>query len=231
MPARVSFVASPECEALLDGMDQRLRLLPSTLVDTPERCLHAVRGPVLWSETITARANSFGDEDVFVCRTVRREFDCMENRLLVWLLERAASVGRVLRREVTGSGITGFMDPGTQRRTEELAARSKAWRTHPRLISVPPHEPSRMELTKLRRTRGSRLHVETLLAARKRASQPFSSSEVAALVDASTAAMHEQFLDELRKRCVGEWTLECTQNVLSAHGMRWHHPDNGATAV
>lgn len=47
-----------------------------------------VSGPVLWPETIKARAGRGGEPAAFVCRQVLRRFDTPENQLLKWMVER-----------------------------------------------------------------------------------------------------------------------------------------------
>jgi hypothetical protein len=76
----ITLAASPEATTLLDGMELRIRTLPTGVDTHPERCIYSVRGPILWSEPITARANALGNEDVFVCSHTSRSFDTVENR-------------------------------------------------------------------------------------------------------------------------------------------------------
>lgn len=229
--ARVSFALSCEFEALLDGMEERRRRLPSVLEDRPQRCMHSVHGPVMWSETITARANSFGEEDVFVCRTVRRSFDCPENRLLVWLLERGSSAGRLLRRRSTHSGIVERMDPGELRRAEEIGARARVWRTSPPMAGVPPRRPNPTELNRIRRSRSVGPETPVLLAAWARARQPFSAEEVASLCDASTSDLHQGVLAEFRAVDGAGFTVACSRNALQVGDVRWIHPAHGGTGA
>ena len=51
--------------------------------ERPIRSRGEVRGPVLWSETMSARPPSFGDPDLFVCTSPQRDYDTAENRVLV----------------------------------------------------------------------------------------------------------------------------------------------------
>ena len=41
--------------------------LATAITDAHERCRGELRGPVLWSETLSARASTFGDENLYVC--------------------------------------------------------------------------------------------------------------------------------------------------------------------
>lgn len=229
--ARVSFALSCEFEALLEGMQERIRQLPSVLEDHPERCVHSVRGPVLWSETITARANSLGDDDVFVCRSVRRSFDCAENRLLIWLLERGSSAGRLLRRRSGTPGVAGRMDPGALRRTEEIGAKARAWRNTPRLAGIVAHSANHADVTRIRRKRAVGPDTSALLAARRRARQPFTAEELASLCDEPTSGMHERVLEAFRAAGGADFTLACSRNTLSCCGVGWRHPAFGSTGL
>ena len=76
----ITLAASPEAATLLDGMELRIRTLPTGVDTHPERCIYSVRGPIMWSETITARANALGNEDVSVCSLTGRSFDTDSDR-------------------------------------------------------------------------------------------------------------------------------------------------------
>ncbi|HRW41896.1 MAG TPA: hypothetical protein P5193_10160, partial [Microthrixaceae bacterium] len=93
----LALAASDEARALLDGMELRIRTLPTTVATSSERCVNSVRGPIMWAETITARANALGNDDVFVCMTTARSFDTVENQLLVEALDSIAAASRALR--------------------------------------------------------------------------------------------------------------------------------------
>jgi hypothetical protein len=60
-----------------------IRSLSTSMTSHAERCKGELRGPVLWSETMSARASSFGDSDLYVCMTPSRVYDVDENRVLV----------------------------------------------------------------------------------------------------------------------------------------------------
>lgn len=78
---------STETETLLVKMPEILRDLAITTVQTEERCQGEVRGPILWSETMAARAGTAGATDVFICLTARRAYDTPQNRVLVAALD------------------------------------------------------------------------------------------------------------------------------------------------
>lgn len=226
--ARISFALSPEYTDLLEGMSQRVRSLPSVLAGEPERMVHSVRGPVLWSETMTARANSFGGEDVYVCRTVRRDHDSAPNRLLVWMLDRAVTAARLLRRTDNRSGIEKLVDAGTLRRVEEVGAASRSWRSTPRLAVLPAGLPNRFESTRMRHTRRDDAGTEVLLAAQRRAMQPFSGRDVAALTDPGAALQHRALLAAFGREAGEAFVFSCRGTTIGCAGIRWSHPANAA---
>jgi len=85
---------SAEAEALLAAAPQILRSLASTTSSSAARSNGDVRGPIMWAETLTARANTFGADDIFVCAAPRREHDISENRVLVAALNLIARAQR-----------------------------------------------------------------------------------------------------------------------------------------
>jgi hypothetical protein len=78
---------SPEADALLEAFPHTIRNLATSARTNAERCVGQLRGPVLWSETMAARASSMGDPDLFVCATPTRAYDIDENQVLVAALE------------------------------------------------------------------------------------------------------------------------------------------------
>lgn len=219
--SRVSLAASVEAERLLDTMDARVRALPLTLVDSLERCVNSVRGPVVWSETITARANALGNDDVFVCTTARRSFDCAANRMLVAVLTEIAGASRALR-----GPVGRFLSPADAEHIEAVALRARQWRHHSRLEGVAPREPKVRELARLHHGR----HHEALspvFEARRRVLQPFEEPDIEGLTDARTAAMHVGVLevfDEAAQRLGLDPVITFGDGALWAGPLAFRHP-------
>src|SRR4051794_16314972 len=90
---------SPQAEALLAAMPSTMRSLATSLQTQTERCIGQLRGPVLWSETMSARASSFGDEGLFVCQTPSRAYDIDENRVLVAALASIREASQMAEHE------------------------------------------------------------------------------------------------------------------------------------
>ncbi len=225
--AKVSFAASVECESILSGMDTRVRALPMELGTELERCVHEVRGPVMWSETITARANAFGDEDVFVCNTVRKGYDGAENRLLVWLLSEAAHAFRAVR-----GPLGEFMSAGDCRRIEEIAITARKWRLSPRLAGVSPNRPSAREISHMRAGRHA-YQVEPLLTGRRRLVQPFVASDIEDLTDQATTALHVgvlEIFEQVAEALGTEMVVGFANGALRCGPVSFRHPSASSSA-
>src|SRR4051812_37655871 len=86
--AVLTSAASSTTRRLLDGAPTLLHVLQTSTAMQPERCVGHVRGPVLWSETLSARAHTLGGDDVFVCGVQRRHYDIQENHVLLGALDQ-----------------------------------------------------------------------------------------------------------------------------------------------
>ena len=180
----ISLAASDEAAVLLDGMELRVRTLTTSVESDTERCINSVRGPVLWSETITARANALGNEDVFVCATPSRSFDTVENRVLVAALEAIAGAGKALQ------GPTGEkVSDEEAARIARVAAEAHNWRRHHRLVDV---RSTRLNGRDTARLRGGhrRSRMAPVLAVRDRVAEPFVAEDLDGLADAWTLRYH-----------------------------------------
>src|SRR4051794_27501034 len=63
--AGTMLATSTEAERLLSMMPHTLRSLAMSTTSSPEHCRGELRGPVLWSETMSARSSSAGLQDVY----------------------------------------------------------------------------------------------------------------------------------------------------------------------
>src|SRR4051795_9351490 len=90
---------SEQADALLAAMPSTVRSLATSLQTQTERCVGQLRGPVLWSETMSARASSFGDDGLFVCQTPSRAYDIDENRVLVAALNSIREASAMAEHE------------------------------------------------------------------------------------------------------------------------------------
>ena len=218
---RVSLAASDEAGVLLEQLDQHIRTLPMTLSDHLEHCVHSVRGPVIWSETITARANALGNEDVFVCRTTRRGFDAPLNRALVGLLTEIAGAAKALR-----GPLGDLLEPGERNRIDDRAALARRWRHHRRLADL---HPGRLRARDLARIRTGR-HAEAarvILDALARLHDPLCGEDVEGLSDTTTRDMHRFLLECLvhaSPSLPDPMLLELDRGALCCGWLSFRHP-------
>ncbi len=182
----ISLAASREATELLAHMEFLFRTLTTTIATESERCVLSVRGPVLWSETITARANALGNEDVFVCGASSRSFDTVENRVLVEALEDIARARKVLRNP----DLVTSLSEDVQRRAAVAAEEAAAWRNGPRLSEVSGRRLSSRDVTRMK---GSRrlARMATVMALRERHAEPFAVDDVIAMSDPWTRELHD----------------------------------------
>jgi hypothetical protein len=224
----ISLAASDEAAALLDGMELRVRTLKTTVATSAERCIYSVRGPILWSETITARANALGNEDVFVCMTTSRSFDTVENRILVSALEAIARAGKALR------GPTGErVDPAEVDRIAAVAEEAAHWRNNPRLIDV---KAGRLNGRGLARLRGGHrmARLGPVLAVRRRVAEPFVPEDLDQLADEATRAYHGfvlQVLDVVSTAAGRSGHLSLSDDGLWSGQLSFRHPAGSGEAV
>jgi hypothetical protein len=217
----ISLAASQEAVDLLDGMELRLRTLKSTVTTTAERCVYSVRGPILWSETITARANALGNEDVFVCMATARSFDTVENQILVAALEAIARAGRALKGP-TGERVA----PAEVGHIVAVAQEAARWRANPRLVDIRPRRLSGRALARMRG--GHRMaRLAPVLAVRNRVMEPFNPDDVDGLADEPTRAYHGFVLQVLEAVCGAaghSGSLTFSDGGLWAGQLSFRHP-------
>jgi hypothetical protein len=179
-----TMASGPEAHELLATMHAAVRSLATSLRSHHQRCIGELRGPVLWSETMSARASSFGDPDLFVCATPTRAYDIDENQVLVHALKIVAEAGRA----AVDRAPTPVVDPllESARRAGTEAARRM---DHPSLANGSRQRPGARAL---RRTRSGK-HRSTYapaLAVLDKAGEPLSVDDVDAWRDARTRAQH-----------------------------------------
>lgn len=225
----ITLAASDEAGALLDGMELRIRTLPTGVDTHPERCVSSVRGPIMWSETITARANALGNDDVFVCSLTRRSFDTVENRILVAALEAIARAERALR------GPTGSKVPEDEAaRIATVAREAASWRSHPRLSGVHGGRLTGKDMARLRG--GHRMaRMAKVMAIRARVAEPFVAEDLVGLSDPWTRHYHSfvaHVIDLLGDSVQLPSTFSVSDGGLWCGPVSWRHPqaDGGTPA-
>lgn len=218
---------SDEASALLSVMPQLIRNLSISTVAVPERCVGAVRGPVLWSETMSARAGSAGDDGIFVCSTVSRAYDTAENRLLVKALSEIVRGGRAVERlhdSERGEEPSLLADA---RHHADLAERFLDHRT---LIGVRQSQRRRRAAGRVRRDPRRRGYqpVHDML---RRASEPLDVSTIRLFCDEQTTARHDLLVaaaDHLESRGIRIPAFFVVEHEVRAGPLTFHHPAHAA---
>lgn len=180
-----------ETEHLLDSMPRIVRSLAIATHDRPQRCYGELRGPVLWSETMSARSASAGDPGLFVCATTTKAYDTDENRVLKAAL---AEIERAGRDATHGIDIR---NDEVLRRARQNEHRARHLLEHRTLSAVPI---TRISGRTMRRTRaGSRRHTyQPAVAFLLRADDPLQASHVQSHAALATRADHDLLATALR---------------------------------
>ncbi len=206
--------ASTEAEALLEAMPHIVRSLAIATTDHPARCHGEVRGPVLWSETMSARAASAGDPGLFVCATTAKAFDTDENRVLKAALAAISRAGRDC--EVPGRELA--VPEELRRRARLNSNRADHFLGHRTLSDVPAAKVRARSLTRTRagHRRGTYRPAVDLL---DRAGRPVDGAALDPIIDPLSRPMLELFadvLDALDERAGAPMPLRSTHGRLVA---------------
>lgn len=146
----VALATSDEAEGLLDAMPRIVRSLAIATTDRPERCYGELRGPIMWSETMSARSASAGDPGLWVCATTTKAYDTDENRVLKAALAAIERAGR----DASAGSASDASAAGALRRARHNELRARHVLEHRTLSGVPV---TRVSQRALQRTRaGSR---------------------------------------------------------------------------
>lgn len=212
---------SPEAEALLDGMSTTMRSLATSMQTHAQRCTGDIRGPILWSETMSARASSNGAEDVFVCATPSRAYDITQNQVLVYALHAVHEAAKQ-------SAIVSDQDydDETLRRARAQGERARHYLQHPSLRSVTIKPPDGRAVNRTRAGK-SRKSYEPALAMLERIREPISVEELLPYVDRRTKAQHDilmSFVDKLEAGGNRLPPFRAEDGVLYAGPLQYRHP-------
>jgi hypothetical protein len=79
----VALATSPEADELVAGIPMLLRSLAVSTTTKTVRCDGEIRGPVMWAETMAARASSPGAGGVYICASPTKAYDTEPNQVLV----------------------------------------------------------------------------------------------------------------------------------------------------
>ncbi|MEX2292522.1 MAG: hypothetical protein WD691_01940 [Acidimicrobiales bacterium] len=217
----IVLATSEEATALLDAMPRILRSLSIATTDRPQRVHGELRGPVLWSETMSARSASAGDTGLFVCATPSRAYDTDENRILKAALHRIDRAG-----VEAGHGVDDQSDSAVQEAHQNgnHARRALAHRT---LSGVPLVRVSGRALRRTRagRRRGTYWPALALLA---RSQHPLRADHLRAYASRSIAADHDLLataLAALDVRTGAPVALHLARGALTAGPIRYRQQE------
>ncbi len=177
---------SSEAVDLLASMPRTLRSLSIATTVTPLRCQGELRGAVLWSETLSARAGTAGATDVYVCASNSRAYDTPQNGVLVAALravqEAAKAAEPVDRRSAAWDDEVLLL-------AREHGTRARQYLDHRTLKTVRRSRPDARAISKTRATSRHRTY-EPALAMLGRAARPVTLDHLLPYSSARTAWQH-----------------------------------------
>jgi hypothetical protein len=191
-------VNSPEVVALLFQMPRMLRSLGVATTQRPERCHGEIRGPVQWSETMSARGATAGAVDLFICTTTSRAYDTPDNRLLVAALRSIVDAASAFERgtvtALPGASADSVAELARHaRRNSSLALR---FLDHRALSGVRQGRPTRKEVARARAGKRARTYLPAL-AVLERADEAIGPLDVEGMADERTRQEHTTIADVL----------------------------------
>jgi len=216
---------SREADHLLDHMHEIVRSLAVATTSNPTRTEGDIRGPVLWSETLAARAASPGAGNVFICASPMRAYDTDENHVLVHALA-------AIRDAAKAADPTGHSHGGDDviRRARYNGTRAIRALDHRTLASVHHRRPTARAMQKARA--GSRArNYRAAVAVIERGADPVDPSAVMERCDEPTRRHHELFLAVAAR--VGGQTIRVVDGTLRAGPLRLvpvHRAESGMPA-
>ena len=210
---------SEEAETLLEAMPRVLRSLAIATTDRPERCYGELRGPVLWSETMSARSASAGDPGLFVCATTTKAYDTVENRVLKAALD-------TIRR----AGAHADHGPEAQhdamvRRARQNGHRASHLLEHRALSDVPVTRVSGRALTRTR-SGNKRSTYQPAVDVLRRAADPVGAEQLAAHADAATRAqlaLLAQAIEVVEERTGAPVKLRSSRGTIVSGSLSYDH--------
>ncbi len=216
----VAMATSLEAQRLLESMPTTVRSLATSLQTHNARCIGELRGPVLWSETMSARASSFGDRDLFICSTPSRAYDIDENRILVAALRTVRDAGRAAT-----DGVAGPLEDPVLRLARRVGGEAAHWMDHPSLAPITQVRPNPRAVRRTRSGKNRRTY-EPALAVIDRAGEPISAEEAARWCRPVVRARHRVImglvdrLEKAARRHVPDFRAE--HGVLLAGPLQFH---------
>ncbi len=180
--------ASAEAQLLLTSMPTTVRSLATSIQTSAERCIGQLRGPVLWSETMSARASSFGDPDLFICSTPSRAYDIAENQVLVAALNEVHRAATLADARVQEYGSNDpLVDADLIHEASHARLVSGRFLDHPSLRDVERKRPNGRSIKRTRSGKHRATYGPALELLAK-AAEPLDAADVAGWCDQRTLA-------------------------------------------
>lgn len=212
---------SAETDDLLRAMPRLSRAMAVSTIDRSVRTIGQVRGPILWSETIAARASSFGDEAVFVCKATNRAYDTPENRVLahaLWLIVDAAKTVETTRAAGHWNEVAADV--------RAVGTDAVRFLDHRTLDGVPRRRPTGREIHRTRAGSKRRSYAPALdLLAR--AHIPFDLTDIEAVADDDSLRWHDLLVRTLDAVIASGDTLRglrADSGILFTGPVSFRHP-------
>lgn len=219
--AAVKLASGDEAGDLLAAMPTLLRSLTTSVASVSVRSRGEIRGPVLWSETFSARAASGGQTDLFVCTSPQRDYETAENRVLVAALAAIADASKALE----GRPGAEYED-WALRVARERVRTAGQYLAHPALVRVTRAHPAPRTV---KRARGGKKgdRYGPAFAMLERADEALGPDDLAPFTDRRTRLQHRVLLavlDELDRRGLHLPALRVEQGRLLAGPVSYVHP-------
>ena len=219
--AGTMLATSTEAESLLSIMPHTLRSLAMSTTSSPEQCRGELRGPVLWSETMSARSSSHGSQDIYVCSSPQRAYDIPENQVLAAALVSIRDAGRGV-----DSMSAQAYDDDTLRRARHNGMRAIRFLEHRAMSAVNRDRPTPRALKRTRS--GSRRQTyQPALRMLERAADPLTAEDILPFCDRRTRAQHALIMalvERLSSRGVDLPPFRAFEGILYSGPIRYNHP-------
>lgn len=183
MTGAVVLTTSPEVDTLVAMLPRMVRSLTVATNVRTERLFGEIRGPIVWNETLAARAATAGDPGLFVCASLKRAYDTAENRVLASCLRAVVEAGQLVDRQ----GLRQ-RDSALARHVRHNSDMALRYLDHPALAGVQPSA-DRRDVARARSGKHRGTYAPAL-AVMRRATGPIGPDHVAALSSARTRAQH-----------------------------------------
>lgn len=217
----IAVAMSSEAERLLDEFPHTVRSLATSMKTQAERCTGELRGPVLWSETMSARASTFGANDVFVCATPSRAYDIDENQVLRWALSKLSEAASDAL-----DGVSSSSDDLELRKVRRNGNDAARFADHPSMARVSLKRPNLRTLKRTRSGKKSKAYMPAIEFL-ERILEPIGVPFVATLCDERTTRQHEvlmrvaHLLEERSGNQLPDFQIE--QGALYSGPVQYHN--------